>query len=74
MGLSYPAPIFGFADNCEFNGPALNSGGNFDECDPNYGPFMLNGNPAENADANIGARLLVCSLQQNVVWLFHTAW
>ena len=48
-----------FADNCEFNGPALISGGNFNEQNLNYGPFILDANDASNADSAIGARNLV---------------
>jgi len=47
------------ADYCEFNGPALISGGNADEPIPNYGPFMLNGDDASNSDPFYGARHLV---------------
>lgn len=53
-----PVAVFAVADNCNVNGPALDVGGNWDQ-NPNYGPFLLNSNPASNADSNIGARLLV---------------
>lgn len=61
MGLPYPAPVgsaASVADNCEFNGPALAVGGNYDR-NPVYGPFMLNANDASAYNDNIGARHLV---------------
>lgn len=45
------------ADVCGLLGPALCSGGSFDVCGPDFGPFLLFGFPAEGADANVGARI-----------------
>ena len=45
------------ADSCLFAGPALCSGGGFDEQLPDFGPFFLVGGPADGADAACGARL-----------------
>lgn len=61
-GLLHPAPaVFAWAvaDYCNFDGPVLMSGGNADEPDPNYGPFMLNTDDASNSDPFYGARHLV---------------
>jgi len=52
----------------------LYSGGTFNDQNPNYGPFTLNGNPADNANPAYGARNLVKFKKKNVVWLFRTPW
>ena len=62
FGTVIPCPVAlasDVADNCEIEGPALISGGNADDPNPDYGPFILNGEPASNADPFIGARNLV---------------
>lgn len=71
MGLARHAPgsLAVVADNCNCNGPSLNVGGNWN-ANPNYGPFYLNSNPADNSNANVGARHLVSN---TFIWRVFSA-
>lgn len=67
MGVFLPTGLSALCPGCcfsvsEFNsdGVVLNFGGNFNDQNPDYGLFYLNGdNRASNANRNVGARQLV---------------
>lgn len=44
--------------NVSSSNVVLNSGGNYNNTNRNYGPFYFNGNSVTNSNSNLGARFL----------------